>query len=215
VALVHLGPRRGRRLGVATATGAVMVVLLGVVVVGGSLSTAALASPREATAPVVISSEAERRLFSKIACMCPTCPRIPLSTCQCGFAGNERDAIRKKLRAGWSEERVLEWYLKERGPELGREVFAQAALTVPPDTAANRLSWLLPYALSAIAAIALVLAGLRWSRRARARARPPGRGEAETPQQPPGAEASPSTPSATEEQRAYEKLLDLELKKLD
>jgi cytochrome c-type biogenesis protein CcmH/NrfF len=191
-----------------------MVVLLGVVAAGGSLSRPAFASPREATAPVVISSEAERRLFAKIACMCPTCPRIPLSTCQCGFAGNERDAIRKKLRAGWSEERVLQWYLKERGPELGREVFAQAALTVPPDTAANRLSWLLPYALSAVAAIGLVLVGLRWSRRARARARPPAGAGAEAPPQPPSvAAASPESP--TEEQRAYEKLLDLELKKLD
>jgi cytochrome c-type biogenesis protein CcmF len=205
VALIRVAPRPTlvRAVGGGVRTGGVLLLVLCALASG---VRPALASPRETTAPVTITSEAERRLFSKIACMCPTCPRIPLSTCQCGFAGNERQAIRAKLHEGWDEPRVLQWYLQQRGAELGREVFGQAALTVPPDTGINRLSWLLPYLLSILGAVGLILAGLRWVRAARRRA---AAGELSS--------ASPDGPPevTTEERQAYEKLLEMELKKLD
>jgi cytochrome c-type biogenesis protein CcmF len=208
VALIRFAPRP--TLARAAAGGArtgLLLLLLAVGAVAMGAVTPALASPGETTAPVTITSAAELRLFSKIACMCPTCPRIPLATCQCGFAGTERQAIRAKLREGWDEQRVLQWYLKQRGPELGREVFGQAALTVPPDSGINRLSWLLPYLLSAIGAVGLLLVGLRWVGAARRR----------TAALPASAEGAPQemASSSADERRAYEKLLETELKKLD
>jgi cytochrome c-type biogenesis protein CcmF len=218
IALAPSGARKARRV-----PAAVVGLLLAFVVLGAGSGVTLAAEPptggtvKEATSPVVIVSEAERRLFSKIACMCPTCPRIPLSTCQCGFAGNERDAIRKKIHAGWSEERILHWYLEERGAELGRERFGQVALTTPPDTGWNRLSWLVPYLVSLVAVVLLLLVGKRWVRAARLK--PTGdRAISATPSSVGAAplrpgEANPGLDS--EERGTYERLLDQELKKLD
>jgi cytochrome c-type biogenesis protein CcmF len=158
------------------------------------------------------SQDLENRLLSRLACMCPTCPRIPLDTCQCGFAAKERAAIRAKVAAGWGEQKIIDWYVKDRGPELGREPFGAAALTTPPDTGFNRLSWLLPYLLSALAVVALVLVGRRWTRAGKRRGPPPA---AEGPETDDDARAAPG---GTEEQGpgdAYEDLLDRELRKLD
>ncbi len=205
---IALVPRRLQR-----ALGAVRVSSL-LVVLGLAAALGALApaeawaapeakrahTPEEKTSPVKIVSEAERRLFSRIACMCPTCPRIPLADCQCGFAGTEREAIRAKLGAGWDEEKILRWYLEARGRELSREPFGAAALTTPPDTTWNRLSWLLPYGASVIAIVVLFLVGRRWVRSGRSAGAPAAGGEraAEPPLQ-----------------SDYEKLLDRELKKMD
>jgi cytochrome c-type biogenesis protein CcmF len=158
--------------------------------------------PPENTAPKIDSSAAQQRLFKKLACMCPNCPRIPLADCQCGFAGRERSAIRKKLAQGWSEDRVLAWYLERRGAELGREAFGSAALTTPPDTGFNRLSWLLPYALGLVAVVLLVLAGRRWARRA-----PPDEAA-------PAPRSQESQPPKNEPD-VYDELLERELRKLD
>jgi len=145
----------------------------------------------------------ELRLFHRLACMCPTCPRIPLATCQCGFAGKERNAIRKKIAAGWSEERILDWYLKQRGPELGREPFGASALTTPPDTGFNRLSWLIPYGLSLVALVGLIWVARRWTRRRRSSTSADDEPLAEGGQIP------------AKQQQEYDNLLERELKKLD
>jgi cytochrome c-type biogenesis protein CcmF len=212
---VALLPRRVR--GVLGAVRVSSLIGLGVAAALTLSSAAVLAgpaprghSPEEKTAPVKIASEAERRLFSKLACMCPTCPRIPLSVCQCGFAGNEREAIRAKLGLGWSEERVLRWYLEERGAELSRPRFGAEALTTPPDDAINRLSWLLPYGVSLVAIVLLFLVGRRW---VRAGTRPAAAA--------PGATTDAAAPTDREqtlsagERSEYEQLLDRELRKMD
>jgi cytochrome c-type biogenesis protein CcmF len=147
--------------------------------------------------PVLLSSdsERERKVFSSLSCMCPTCPRIPLDACNCGFAHRERSAIRKKIALGWNADKIIDWYKKQRGPEIGRKPFGAAALTMPPDNAFNRLAWLVPYSASAIVAVILVLLGLRWKRRQRATA------------------AARATPAGSQD--PYEDLLDRELSRLD
>ncbi len=161
------------------------------------------ADPDEgAGGPVTLSSPLEERLFSALACMCPTCPKIPLASCQCGFAGKERGAIREKIAAGWTEERIRAWYRDARGPEVGRAPFGEAAFTIPPDSLVSRISYLLPYGLGALVLVVLVLAGRAWTRRGRARVDQQ-RGE--------GAPA----PGGDAARDPYEDLLDRELKKLD
>jgi len=175
-------------------------------------AAAASSVPTKKSAPLLRKvPQVERRLFAGIACMCPTCPRIPLASCQCGFAVKERAAIRQKLAKGWGEERILRWYKEQRGPELGREPFGQEALTTPPDSGFNRLSWLLPYLLSGLAVIVLVLAGLRWSRA--------GQQNEERPRDEGGEDlAQAAAPAAEEEDAAqdlYEDLLDRELDRME
>jgi hypothetical protein len=99
---------------------------------------------------------------------------------------------------------VLRWYLEERGRELSREPFGAAALTTPPDSALNRLSWLLPYAQSVIAFVVLFLVGRRWVRSART----------SRPDEPASAGTAAVSPDP-KVQAEYEQLLDRELRKLD
>jgi len=208
LAPVRLQSLRARAGAAGRSTALILTLLLGAMLLGAPHLARAEgrggATPPQGTGQHR-SFELEQKLFERLACMCPTCPRIPLADCQCGFAGKERTEIRKKIALGWSEERILDWYLNERGPELGREPFGQVALTTPPDSGWNRISWLLPYGLSLVAAIVLVVVGRRWSRSRRAAP-----GEADPTRPEPGAAQLPP-----EEQQVYADLLDRELKKLD
>jgi cytochrome c-type biogenesis protein CcmF len=156
--------------------------------------------------PVLLTSDGprERKIFSSISCMCGGCPKIPLESCNCGFAQRERGAIRAKLRAGWNDKRIYSWYTRQRGSEIGREPFGAQALAEPPDTAFNRLAWLLPYGLSVFSVCLLVLVGLRWKRN-----RLPTTGA--------GAAMKAKAPDGTSSRGddAYAALLDDELRKLD
>jgi cytochrome c-type biogenesis protein CcmF len=172
--------------------------------------------------PVRVSSELEHRIFSRLACMCRTCPKQPLSVCQCGFAAKEREAIRQKLALGLSEEAIIAWYTTGRGRELGEEPFGAAALTIPPSTGFNQLSWLLPYLASGLAALVLLFMGRRWvrtGRRTGATEAGPGVAVPGAGADPalPGEGASPAAPPSTKskEQAAYEDLLERELRELD
>ncbi|MCA9665193.1 MAG: cytochrome c biogenesis protein CcsA [Myxococcales bacterium] len=148
----------------------------------------------------------EKVMFDKLTCMCNTCPRLILSKCNCGFAQRERKAIRAKLKLGWDEKRIIDWYVNRRGPEIGREPFGFRALSEPPNTG---LYWMLPYALSAIGVIALVLAGRKWSARRRARAAAAALAAAG------GDLDSRSGGASRKKDDPYADLLDDELRKLD
>jgi cytochrome c-type biogenesis protein CcmF len=208
-AIALLPVAAGRLRGAAGVTTALVLSLLLVGATAGVASAEPAAATSTSPPSAQRNTEAEQRLFSSLACMCPNCPRIPLGTCQCGFASKERTAIRGKIALGWSEQRILSWYLERRGPELGRDAFGQVALTTPPDTGINRLSWLLPYTASGLAVAFLLLAGRRWVRSGqRTRA-------AETRAASDGVPDGPLAGSEEEQQAAYERLLERELKKLD
>jgi len=229
--VIAMAPTRLPSLRTAAAGKGAMLLFLALLASGPTLASAGegrgeppAASPPPAGTAIHRSSELEQRLVERLSCMCPTCPRIPLATCQCGFAGKERAAIRKKIASGWSEERILNWYLEQRGPELGREPFGASALTTPPDTGINRLSWLLPYGLSLVALVALIWVGRRWARReagssGRAPDKNPRRADGDGPAAAAldlSSAADPGGPIATpEKQQIYSELLERELKKLD
>ena len=165
-------------------------------------ATAALEHPETGT---VLMTDAERDLFAKIVCLCGSCPKRLMSTCECGFAERERGAIRTKVAAGWDEKRILQWYMDERGQEIGMSRFGAGALSVPPDTPLNRMAWLAPYLLSGIAMFLLLFVGRRWVRT---------QGSTTTAAAA-AAKAAGSTPAATNSEDPYAKLLDDELEKLD
>lgn len=148
----------------------------------------------------VLMTDPERDLFAKLVCLCGSCPKRLLSKCECGFAERERSAIRKKITAGWDEKKILNWYMEERGQEIGKGRFGAVALSVPPDTPLNRMAWLAPYALSGLAMVILLLVGRRWVRTHGANTAG-------------AAEEDKATPSETED--PYAQLLNDELDKLD
>ncbi len=167
---------------------------------------------QEVDGPLLLTSDGprERKLFSAISCMCGGCPRIPLESCNCAFAQRERRAIRAKIRAGWSDETIFDWYTKARGPEIGQKPFGVRALAEPPDTAFNRLAWLLPYGLSVFAICLLVLVGLRWKRD-----RLPTTAEGATSATPPKESGVDEDAPRAQRDDLYSAMLDRELRELD
>jgi cytochrome c-type biogenesis protein CcmH/NrfF len=110
-----------------------------------------------------------------------------LSTCSCSDADTARERVRAKMKAGETRDQILADWVTEYGTD---------AVTVPPNTGAFRVVWLLPV-------VGIVIGGLGLARMVRRWRRP----EAAVA----GAAKAPETQGAD----AYDSRLDDELKDLD
>jgi len=86
-----------------------------------------------------IHSEDERRSFADLQCTCG-CPRESIATCTCGQAGGFRNEVRAMMARGLSQEDIKAEWVRRYGPQ---------ALTVPPNSGANRLIYVGPLAVIA------------------------------------------------------------------
>ena len=123
-----------------------------------------------------------------IVCQCGTC-RHNLIECEsegCGHAIQDRLTIRQLLNQGRKREDVVEYFITKYG--------GQVALAAPLDRGFNRLAWLFPYSVAALAAGGLGYGAYRMAKR------PPAPSSA--------AEASVSDPELADK-------LDDELRNLD
>jgi cytochrome c-type biogenesis protein CcmF len=162
-------------------------------------ATTALASPRERRGEVS-KNERVRQVARQLMCPCPTCNWAKvLATCGCGGAEEEIARIEKEVAAGRGNTEIVDARVKR---------FGWRVLAVPPDTAATRSAWLLPYVVIGVAAIALGWWGVRMGRRRRREAR-----HATTPVASPGP-ATPG-PSADAAKDRYDRALDEELRRWD
>jgi cytochrome c-type biogenesis protein CcmF len=160
IAAVSFGRRK--RAAAATTTVLLLVALLGAS--NRAWAGEQPAATHDHSQGEVLITDAEREFFAKFVCLCGSCPKLLLSKCACGFADRERQAIRAKIQQGWDQQKITQWYMTGRGPEIGKPAFGAAALSEPPDTMVNRLSWLAPYALSGAAIVIIFLVGRRWAR---------------------------------------------------
>jgi cytochrome c-type biogenesis protein CcmH/NrfF len=189
-------PARARPSG-AAAAGLLALVLAGAALAHAEPAApmpvpATQAAPHSTKAVVVPRSAAEQHLFQRIVCMCPTCPKIPLADCGCGFAGKERTRISRLLQEGKTEQQVLDVFLAQYG---------QAALGAPIAGTA-RWAWLIMYGLGGLAIVAVVVVAVRWTRR---RSGAPAAADAAKP--------AGAAPSPTD--KKYEEKLNNELDELD
>ena len=130
----------------------------------------------------------ENWLVRNIVCQCGTC-RHNLIECEsegCGHAIQDRLTIRQLLNQGRKREDVVEYFITKYG--------GQVALAAPLDRGFNRLAWLFPYSVAALAAGGLGYGAYRMAKR------PPAPSSA--------AEASVSDPELADK-------LDDELRNLD
>jgi cytochrome c-type biogenesis protein CcmF len=102
----------------------------------------------------------EMRITRKLACWCGGCPKRPVGECECGHCEQVRAEAMQLMNAGMTEAQILDHFVKQQG---GHHVLSE-----PPDSAFNRLSWLLPYAVALVTLPALVFSARRWSRAAAA-----------------------------------------------
>jgi cytochrome c-type biogenesis protein CcmH/NrfF len=115
------------------------------------------------------SSTLARQLFKELVCMCGGCQRETLEACKCAYAREERHKVEALLKtmdtttkAGQEKAKtlVIEAFIKEYGGEH--------VLTVPRARGFNRLAWVVPYVIFAMATIMVILVGRRWVRQGKA-----------------------------------------------
>jgi cytochrome c-type biogenesis protein CcmH/NrfF len=105
----------------------------------------------------------------------------------CGHAIQDRLAIRELLNRGQKREQVIEYFIQKYG--------GQVALAAPLDRGFNRLAWLFPYSLAAVAACGLGYGAYKLAKR------------------PPAPAATPTETPVTDPELADK--LDDELRNLD
>ena len=141
--------------GAATSTVA-LLLMLGLT----GLPFAATAHAQHSDTPqgsIVVRTPQERQIAGKLACWCGGCARLPVGTCLCPHCEKVRDQVSVLLKAGNTEEQVLQYFVKDVG---GIHVLSE-----PPDKGFNRLAWAVPYAVGLGSFAAIGLVALRWSRR--------------------------------------------------
>jgi cytochrome c-type biogenesis protein CcmF len=141
---------------------------------------------------VHIESPEEKSIFENVRCMCGDCARDLLSTCPCSTAESAREAIRAKMRAGESRDRILAEYAAEYG---------NISLAVPPNRGVLKAIWIVPVGGIALGAVGLARMMRRW-RKAPAAAGPKRTGDDEA--------ASRKPPKDPYDARVDDELRDLD-----
>jgi cytochrome c-type biogenesis protein CcmH/NrfF len=163
------------------------------------LGLAATMAPRPAVAQMAESmamapdptGNDENWLVRNIVCQCGSCRHMLLECMSenCGHAIQDRIEIRKLLDQKKTRDEIIQHFITKYG--------SQVALAAPIDKGFNRLAWLLPYSLGAIAAGGMVYGAYRMARK---------------PAEPPV--AAPPAAKTPEDQELADKLED-ELRNLD
>lgn len=86
-----------------------------------------------------------------LVCLCGTCNRESLSTCLCGFATTERDAIADLLGAGRTRQQIVESYVDRFGP---------MGLANPPE--GYDVVWIVPFVMLGVGIFAVRQVLLYW-----------------------------------------------------
>jgi cytochrome c-type biogenesis protein CcmH len=149
--------------------------------------TQQLGEGMERTGVLDIHNEDERRSFADLQCTCG-CPRESIATCTCSFASGFRSEVRAMIARGLTQEEIKAEWVRRYGPQ---------ALTVPPNSGANRLLYVAPLALIAFMGGVAVMLLRRFRHESDEKS---------------GAAASPV---AGAERDKYDEKLDEELKQLD
>jgi cytochrome c-type biogenesis protein CcmH/NrfF len=143
------------------------------------------------TGLIEVKGDLERQAFANLACCCGGCPHEAILTCPCAVADRYRAEVRAMIADGLSLEQIkAEW----------RTRYGADALTVPPNTGANRILYVAPLVII-IGAAGLVIFALRHFRRR----------EVENSR----VVAAGGVPLARADDDEYDKKLDDELKQLD
>ncbi len=159
---------------------------------GGTLLAPALARAQTSSlhaGTVVMHDAEERRLFGRLLCECGDCQRLPLDTCDCGWAENMRVELRARLARGDAPAAIIEGY---------RSRFGSEAIAIPSDHGLDRALWAVPVAAMILAAGAIVMRGRAWARAGSART-----------------DAAIEEESETEPDSRYDERLEEELRRLE
>jgi cytochrome c-type biogenesis protein CcmF len=142
---------------VLLAVGAALAIAL----FAGTASAQSDSSSTLHASTVEIHDPTERQLFERLLCRCGDCPRLPLSTCGCGWAEEMRAELRGRLAAGATVVDIAADY---------RSRFGSEAIAIPSDAGLDRALWAVPVVGIVLALAGVTLLARRW--RAEAAASP-------------------------------------------
>ena len=92
-----------------------------------------------------IDSQSVRRVASHIACQCKACKETvacPMSMQGCGFCVPAKNRIVRMQKAGFSDQAIIDSFVKEYGPDIYR-------------AGPNNFFWLIPYGALVLGAAAI------------------------------------------------------------
>jgi cytochrome c-type biogenesis protein CcmH/NrfF len=109
-----------------------------------------------------------QRLFRDLVCLCGGCKRETLDKCPCSYARAEREKILamlsgKDIGSDAAQEKA---YVEVRDAII-KEYGGQHVLVVPIDAGFNKLAWIVPWVVFALALTLVVVVGRRWVTRGR------------------------------------------------
>lgn len=111
---------------------------------------------------------------------CPVCPNTPLDVCETKACQDWRAQIRDQLASGWSEERIIGYFVNQYGERV---------LAEPRRGGFTSLVWILPVIAAALGVAVVAQVVSRWRR-----------GSQEAGPDEPAAELSPETVGRLEEE---------------
>jgi cytochrome c-type biogenesis protein CcmH len=85
---------------------------------------------------------------------CPVCENVPLDVCPTQACEQWREIIRQKLAEGWTEDRIIQYFVDQYGDRV---------LATPPARGLNWLVYILPPAAFVVGAYVLFRAVRGWS----------------------------------------------------
>ena len=162
----ELEPQESRVWRVARGSAAVAAsISIGVLL--ALLPVPAFAQTRETqhAGTIEMKDAKERAFFSRLRCMCGTCPRELLSSCACGQADEMRENLRARLAKGESPDKIVDDYVAEYGT---------GALAIPPDKGAMKAIYAAPLLAIAGGGIGLAFMMKRWRKNETSKKKKPG-----------------------------------------
>ncbi|HKT79877.1 MAG TPA: cytochrome c-type biogenesis protein CcmH, partial [Vicinamibacterales bacterium] len=132
-----------------------VALLLALVLTGTTVSAQHVES--HLRAPIVPKNDLEKRVFSRLVCLCGACGKEPIGVCACDEAARVKEEVVALEAQGKNEQQILQHFIDQYG--------SQELLGAPIDEGFNRLAWLFPY-LAGVGGVVIVgLAAVKWSRR--------------------------------------------------
>ncbi|HCL26885.1 MAG TPA: hypothetical protein DIC52_00425 [Candidatus Latescibacteria bacterium] len=110
----------------------------------GALTTPVAAAP---------TPEQIKDVAHDLVCLCDTCNRESLSTCQCGFATAERETIGEMLVAGQSRQQIVDSYVDR---------FGSMGLANPPE--GYDVVWIVPFVMLGVGVLGVRQVLVYWRR---------------------------------------------------
>jgi cytochrome c-type biogenesis protein CcmH/NrfF len=88
-----------------------------------------------------------------VVCLCGTCPKRTISSCECGWAVQNQNGLLNAVVAGHTKEKIISAY---------RSAYGDQVLSLLPNEGFAVTAWALPYAVAGFAFIVILFLGFRF-----------------------------------------------------